>query len=160
MLESLSLQKNRLRCAKNVIFSSLCILVDRPMGGGLNPQNPPCIRPCAYLQHKIFFFAKKNDSKKNLAFFYFVITISSDFCFQRLRIFKLQKRPRPSQSSDTKTGRKLPKILKDLLTGVALHAKIKFQSHHLKNRSKRRLKKCVVLHLDKVSCIAAYCRNL
>ena len=47
MLESVSLQKNRLRSAKNVIFSLLCILVDRPMGGGLNPQPPPCVRPCA-----------------------------------------------------------------------------------------------------------------
>ena len=49
MLESVSLQKNRLRSAKNVIFFLLCILVDRPMGGGgLNPQ-PPCVRPWGYL---------------------------------------------------------------------------------------------------------------
>ena len=41
MLESLSLQKNRLRCAKNVMFSLLCILADRPMGGGFEPPNPP-----------------------------------------------------------------------------------------------------------------------
>ena len=45
MLESVPLQKSRLRSAKNVIFSLLCILVDRPMGGGLNPQTPPCVRP-------------------------------------------------------------------------------------------------------------------
>ena len=39
-------KKDRLRSAKNVIFALLCILVDRPMGGGLNPQsNPPCVRP-------------------------------------------------------------------------------------------------------------------
>ena len=44
MLESVSLQKNRLRSAKNEIFSLLCILVDRPMGG-LNPQNPPLHTP-------------------------------------------------------------------------------------------------------------------
>ena len=37
----MSLQKKRIRSAKNVIFSLLCILVDRPMGGGgLNTQNP------------------------------------------------------------------------------------------------------------------------
>ena len=46
MLESVPLQKNRLRSAKNVIFSLLCILVDRPMGGGLNPQTSP--PPLAY----------------------------------------------------------------------------------------------------------------
>ena len=45
MLESVSLQKNRLKSAKNVIFSLLCILVDRPMGGGLNPQTPPLRTP-------------------------------------------------------------------------------------------------------------------
>ena len=40
----MSLQKNRIRDAKNVIFSLLCILVDRPMGG-FEPPNPP---PSAY----------------------------------------------------------------------------------------------------------------
>ena len=39
MLESVLLQKNRLRSAKNVIFSLLSVLVDRPMGG-FNPQTP------------------------------------------------------------------------------------------------------------------------
>ena len=34
-------KKNRLRSAKNVIISFLCILVDIPMGWGLNPQTPP-----------------------------------------------------------------------------------------------------------------------
>ena len=43
----MSLQKNRLRSAKNVIFSLLCILVDRLMGGGFEPPKPPlCVRPC------------------------------------------------------------------------------------------------------------------
>ena len=40
MLESVSLQKNRLRSAKNVIFSLLCILVDRPMGRVWTPDAP------------------------------------------------------------------------------------------------------------------------
>ena len=53
MLESLLLQKNRLRCAKNVIFSLRCILVDRPMGEGLNPQNPPLRTPLAESEFKI-----------------------------------------------------------------------------------------------------------
>ena len=35
------MQKNRLRCAKNVIFSLLCILIDRPMGGFEPPKLPP-----------------------------------------------------------------------------------------------------------------------
>ena len=35
----MSLQENMIRSAKNVIFSLLCILVDRPMGG-LEPPNP------------------------------------------------------------------------------------------------------------------------
>ena len=37
----MSLQKNRIRSAKNVIFSLLCILVDRPMGGVSTPNPPP-----------------------------------------------------------------------------------------------------------------------
>ena len=51
MLESTSLQKNRLRSAKNVIFSIFCILVDRPMGngGGLNPQPPSLRTPLFYV---------------------------------------------------------------------------------------------------------------
>ena len=40
----MSLQKNRLRSAKNAIFFLLCILVDRPVGG-LNPQPPLCVHP-------------------------------------------------------------------------------------------------------------------
>ena len=36
----MSLQKKRIRSAKNVIFSLLCILVDRQMGG-FEPPNPP-----------------------------------------------------------------------------------------------------------------------
>ena len=47
MLESVSLQKNRLRSAKNVIFSLLCILVDRPMGGVWTPKTPPLRTPLA-----------------------------------------------------------------------------------------------------------------
>ena len=38
------MQKNRLRSAKNVIFSLLCILVDRPMGG-FEPPKPPLRTP-------------------------------------------------------------------------------------------------------------------
>ena len=39
----MSLQKIRLRIVKNVIFSLLCILVDRPIGGGgfEIPKPPP-----------------------------------------------------------------------------------------------------------------------
>ena len=44
MLESVSLQKSRLRSAKNVIFPLLCILVDRPMGGFEQPK-PPLLTP-------------------------------------------------------------------------------------------------------------------
>ena len=33
-------KKNRLRSVKNEIFSLLCILVDRPMGG-IEPPTPP-----------------------------------------------------------------------------------------------------------------------
>ena len=40
----MSLQKNRLRSAKNVMCSLLCILVDRPMGG-FEPPNPPLRTP-------------------------------------------------------------------------------------------------------------------
>ena len=41
----MSLQKNRLRSAKNVIFFLLCILVDRPTGeGGVLTPNPPLLR--------------------------------------------------------------------------------------------------------------------
>ena len=53
MLESVSLQKNRLRSGKNVIFSLLCILVDRPMGGGgLNTQHPPLRKPLMQWKNK------------------------------------------------------------------------------------------------------------
>ena len=61
MLESMSLQKNRIRSAKNVIFSLLCILVDRPMGGGLNPQNPPLRTPLVLSSAK----RAQNKHKKN-----------------------------------------------------------------------------------------------
>ena len=40
MLESVSLPKNRLKSAKNVVFSLLCIFVDRPMGGRVEPPTP------------------------------------------------------------------------------------------------------------------------
>ena len=40
----MSLQKIRLRSAKKVIFSLLCILADSQWGGGLNPQTPPHLR--------------------------------------------------------------------------------------------------------------------
>ena len=55
MLESVSLQKNRLWSAKNVIFSLLCILVERPMGGGgfEPPKPPPCVRPCKRSKREI-----------------------------------------------------------------------------------------------------------
>ena len=54
----MSLQKKRIKSVKNVIFSLLCILVDRPMGGGLNPQNPP---PAYALAVRL------NMQKKNIA---------------------------------------------------------------------------------------------
>ena len=55
----MSLQKNRLRSAKNVIFALLCILVDRPIGGGgLNPQPPPLRTPFQYYIKYLFHFAK------------------------------------------------------------------------------------------------------
>ena len=41
----MSLQKNRIRGVKNVIFSLLRILVDRPMGG-----NPPTLRTPLYVR--------------------------------------------------------------------------------------------------------------
>ena len=53
MLESVLLEKNRIRSAKNVIFSLLCILVDRSMGGGLNPQNPPPAYALACIAQKL-----------------------------------------------------------------------------------------------------------
>ena len=45
MLEATPLQKNRLKSAKNVIFSLLWILVQRPMGGRLNSPTPPLRTP-------------------------------------------------------------------------------------------------------------------
>ena len=41
MWESMSLQKNRLRYDKNVIFSLLIILVDKPMEGVETSPPPP-----------------------------------------------------------------------------------------------------------------------
>ena len=66
----MSLQKSMLRRAKNVIFSILCILVDRPMGGGggLNPITPPL----AYAlggetgRSKHFFAGTSGENQKSL----------------------------------------------------------------------------------------------
>ena len=49
----MSLQKNRLRSAKNVIFSLLCILVDGPMGG-FEPPKPPLRTPLIWTHAALF----------------------------------------------------------------------------------------------------------
>ena len=45
----MSLQKNRLRSAKNVIFALMCILVDRPIEG-FEPPTPKRLNPQTSLQ--------------------------------------------------------------------------------------------------------------
>ena len=66
MLESVSLQKNRIRSAKNVIFSLLCILVDRPMGGGFEPPKPPLRTPLFVCHYQRTVSALLSDAKWTL----------------------------------------------------------------------------------------------
>ena len=54
----MSLQKNRFRSAKNVIFSLLCILVDRP--GGFEPPTPPLRTPLKCEVNKYKYLATKS----------------------------------------------------------------------------------------------------
>ena len=49
----MSLQKNRLRSAKNVIFSVRIVHFSRQTNGGFELPTPPCVRPCCGGQKNI-----------------------------------------------------------------------------------------------------------
>ena len=65
------LQKNRLRSAKNLTFSLLCILVDRPIRGGGWTPNPPYVRPWNQEQMRLNIGKKIKNSQSQLKIYRF-----------------------------------------------------------------------------------------